>query len=339
MPDLDLDSLLAPLEGESPCGADLEYDPAFAALEEAGQGKPERQFGDKVFPAEPPDWPVVHEQALALAQRTRDIRVAMWLLRSGARTRGLVAGLQGLKLVCGLIDRYWDHVHPMLDASDNNDPTARLSALAPLTHAAAGLADLRAAGLTPTRGSITLREVELAFGRAEPVGSEPVPSEEGATQAVAAAIGQAPLLGELMLAAEGELQNLNSRIDANVGSAEGVDFKPVLRLAQTATLAARKVVGTGDESGAIDEATAGGDGVAVSAAVRSAPGTIASREDAVKTLDRVCDWLERNEPTNPAPLLIRRAQRLMTMNFLEIMRDLAPGGVDEVEKLAGITNQ
>src|SRR5437762_2056422 len=129
MADLDVESLLAPLEGDTPCGPDIEYDPAFLALEEVGAGRPERQYGDSIIPAEPPDWPAVYRQALELAGRTRDLRIAVWLVRSGARVNAMRGGLQGLQLVTGLIERYWDYVHPMLDASDNNDPTARLSAL------------------------------------------------------------------------------------------------------------------------------------------------------------------------------------------------------------------
>jgi type VI secretion system protein ImpA len=49
----------------------------------------------------------------------------------------------------------------------------------------------------------------------------------------------------------------------------------------------------------------------------------------------VCEWLERNEPSNPAPLLIRRSQRLMTKSFIDIIRDLVPDGLSQVEKLAG----
>ena len=64
-------------------------------------------------------------------------------------------------------------------------------------------------------------------------------------------------------------------------------------------------------------------------------GSIATRDDALKALDRVCEWIERHEPTNPAPLLIRRAKRLMTKNFMDIIRDLAPDGVSQVELIAG----
>ena len=92
-----LESLLAPLAADAPCGPDLEYDPAFQAMLDAGAGKPERQYGDKVYPAEPPDWPLVHEQALQLAARTRDLRVAVWLARSSARLHGLVGAVDGLQ--------------------------------------------------------------------------------------------------------------------------------------------------------------------------------------------------------------------------------------------------
>src|SRR5688500_9025162 len=75
MPDfaLDVEALLNPISGASPSGDDLAYDAQFASLEQAGAGKPESQYGDKVFPAEPPDWPAVYEHATALAQRTRDL--------------------------------------------------------------------------------------------------------------------------------------------------------------------------------------------------------------------------------------------------------------------------
>ncbi|WP_425570337.1 ImpA family type VI secretion system protein, partial [Pigmentiphaga soli] len=69
--------------------------------------------------------------------------------------------------------------------------------------------------------------------------------------------------------------------------------------------------------------------------VRSAPGTIASRQDALRALDLVCEYLERHEPTNPAPLLIRRACSLMDKGFLEIVRELAPDGLRQVEVIVG----
>jgi type VI secretion system protein ImpA len=45
------------------------------------------------------------------------------------------------------------------------------------------------------------------------------------------------------------------------------------------------------------------------------PQSIESREDAIKALQAICAYLERSEPTNPAQLLLRRAERLIDKSF------------------------
>ncbi len=52
-------------------------------------------------------------------------------------------------------------------------------------------------------------------------------------------------------------------------------------------------------------------------------------------LDILCQYLEKNEPTNPVQILLRRAQRMMQMDFLELLRDMAPDGLDQAEKVVG----
>src|SRR5439155_26993567 len=64
-------------------------------------------------------------------------------------------------------------------------------------------------------------------------------------------------------------------------------------------------------------------------------GEIRSRDDALRMLELVCSYLELHEPSNPAPLFIRRAQRLIKKSFLEIVRDLMPDSLSQLEKLAG----
>jgi type VI secretion system protein ImpA len=68
-------------------------------------------------------------------------------------------------------------------------------------------------------------------------------------------------------------------------------------------------------------------------------GKLASRADAKKMLEQVCAYLEQAEPAHPAPLLIRRAMRLLDMSFMEIMRELTPDAVGEIEKLGGIREE
>jgi type VI secretion system protein ImpA len=326
MPDVELESLLSPLAADAPCGADLEYDPAFLALLEAGTAKTSQQYGDTIIPPQDPDWPSVLELARQLAGRTRDLRVAVWLTRSGARLNGLAGAVRGLQLVQGLVERHWDHVHPVLDRSDHDDPTARVNALMPLVHVDAGLADLRAASLTGKRGAVTLRDIELALGRAEPFKGEPVPTEEGVMQGVVAVVGASPELAEQMQAAFAAVQGLATALEQRLEATQTPDFTPLKKLLQRVAEAGQHSTG---KLGTAPDASAASAG-------KSVPfGAITSREDAIRALESVCEWIERNEPSNPAPLLIRRSQRLMTKNFIEIIRDLVPEGVNQIEKLAG----
>ncbi|SEL35869.1 type VI secretion system protein ImpA [Roseateles sp. YR242] len=339
MADIDLDQLLTPLQDDAPCGADLEYDPAFLALQSAAEGKPEQQYGDTVIPAEEPDWIKVWDQALSLAERTRDLRVAVLLVRSGARLKGYQAALQGLSLVQGLLERHWDHVHPQLDASDGNDPTMRMNALLPLS-SDAGLADVRAASLTGQRGGPRVRDVELAFGNADPMANESAPSPQGLLDGLGALAANDEAFLERLQAGVAHVQAISGAIEQHLGAAQGPDFGPLLRVLKPLALVAAQL-GGGTVPAADDESAAGegADTPGVSASRVAVPaGVIASREDAMRALQRVCDWIELNEPSNPAPLLIRRAQRLMSKSFMDIIRDLVPDGLSEIERLAGRTD-
>lgn len=331
----EVEPLLQDLPGDAPSGPELDFDPDFQALERAGAGTPERQYGDKVFPAEPPDWPQVYELALGLAQRTRDVRLAVWLTRAGARLHGLGSAVRGLQLCQGLLERHWAGVHPQLDASDNNDPTMRMNALAPLGVADAVLADLRAAGLAPLRGSMTLRELELGLGKAEPYGEEARPTEAGVLQGLAALCESHPETGETLKAAAAAAQAIQAACESQVGSA-APNLAPLLKLLAAGTEALDKLAPGAAPAG--DEAMAGADAAALvgnGAVAVGGGGVLRSRADAVRELERICEWLERNEPSHPAPLLLRRAQRLMNMTFIEIIQDMAPGGIDQVQTIAG----
>ena len=329
---LPVEDLLASLGDDAPCGADLEYDPAFLALEEAARGKPEQQFGDTVIAALEPDWRVVHEQACDLARRTRDLRVAVLLARAGARLHGVLAYASALSLIAGLLERHWDHVFPLLDADDNNDPTMRLNALAPLVDADGGLADLRAAVIGTDRPPLTVRQIELATGKADPRPGENVPTLDGVVKGVQTAEAQSAGTAAALKQVHAEVVRIETLLGDKVGAAQGPELRPLRVLAHTLSNVASQAEGqAAGEMSTNDGAAPGAPGPAL----RGTPGTLQTREDVVRSLDRACEWLERHEPTNPAPLLIRRAQRLMGKSFLEIIRDLAPAGIDQIENIAG----
>lgn len=342
MASFDVDALLVPLSGDHPCGdADLEYDDTFLMLEEAARGRPEQQYGDTVIPAEDPDWARMRGLALTLFGRTRDLRVAMHLIRAGLRTEGLGALADGLRLLHGLLADHWEAVWPRLDADDGNDPFARLNALAPLNDPTTVLADVRAARLPGDRTGVTGRMLELASGRAQADAGESVPVAASLAGVLRQGEAQHPGLIAGLGGLPAAVDALDALLSARVG-ADAPEFKPLRQVARALADATQAAVGGGEGAPAGEMAAAAGvpgaaGGPVAVAAAAGVPGAIASRDDAIRTLERVCEWIERHEPSNPAPLLIRRAQRLMRKNFFEIIRDLAPDGLDAVERIAGIS--
>ena len=45
------------------------------------------------------------------------------------------------------------------------------------------------------------------------------------------------------------------------------------------------------------------------------------------------------EPSSPLPILLKRAKRLVGADFMEIINDLAPSGVDNVKLIGGVTEE
>jgi type VI secretion system protein ImpA len=123
------------------------------------------------------------------------------------------------------------------------------------------------------------------------------------------------------------VESIETILTDKVGSSQTVGFAPITdMLKDLARILSAQLVrrGVGEA-----EAQAG------ASATASAIGEIRSREDVVRILEKACDYFQRNEPSSPVPMLLRRAQRLLSKDFLEIVRDLAPSGVQEVEKLRG----
>lgn len=66
------------------------------------------------------------------------------------------------------------------------------------------------------------------------------------------------------------------------------------------------------------------------------PDRIDSRDDVVKCLDLVIAFYDRTEPSSPIPHLAQRVRRMVHMDFMELMEDLAPSGLKEFRLLAGV---
>jgi type VI secretion system protein ImpA len=241
---------------------------------------------------------------------------------------------RGVDFVRELLSRYWADIHPLLDAEDNNDPTVRLNTLsaleAPKGAAAAEtlLRDLRDAALFPPtpRGKVTVRDLLVIDGRL-PAG-ETAPSEVEVDDALRAAVAADPDIAGAAARSVEAVRQLRSVVAEHVGSELAPDVSAVLdMLSPVAHRMARLFGQTAGEEAGVDVVEGGGPGFG---------GSIRGRDDVLRAIDAICAYLERTEPANPAPLLLRRAQRLLNKSFVELIADLAPDGVAQVKLIAGL---
>ncbi|RMS51431.1 hypothetical protein ALP65_00209 [Pseudomonas aeruginosa] len=231
---LDVPVLLAAVSPDSPCGDDLEYDAAFLELERIAQGQPERQMGDAVLPAEPPEWPRVRALASELFGRSKDLRVANLLLQSNVALDGLDGLADGLLLVRELLGQYWDGVYPLLDADDDNDPTFRINALTglvaePLLQLVWAIPLVRSRAFGPVNLRAALNAAGLQRFASETLSPEQI--------AGAFADADADALAATRRALEGALEHalaIESGVAERVGSAQGLDLGPLRQLLRQA---------------------------------------------------------------------------------------------------------
>jgi len=348
---IDTELLLQPVSAAQPAGENLEYLPEFAALERAAEGRPERQMGSAVVPGEPPNHARVIELASELLRRSKDLRIAVKLVRSLLETSGLAGMAAGVALIRGLLERYWETLHPEFDP-DDRDATMRMAALAALA-APPLVAVLRAAPLlkSPRFGPISLRDVQSASGEL----AQPPINPELDQDVIAGSFREADpgmlreLLGVLQVT-RADLAAIRSTLESGPG-ASPPDFSPLDRVLYQAGAFVRPYVEPGENAGpsAANELTSVGDEAGgppsvgrASGSVReraAVPGQIRSRDDVVRLLDRICEYYAANEPSSPLPLLLQRCRRLAALSFLDIVKDMAPEALSQVQIIAGKTEE
>lgn len=348
---IDVQKLLAPVSGESPVGADLTYDPSMREIEELAAGKPEQQVGDMVVPGEDPNWKQLKDQCLEALTRTKDLRIALHLMMAALKLDG-VAGLRdGLGLIRGMLETYWEKVWPQPDPEDGNDPMPRVNLITTLTEPTrfggpvtiySRLRELPLSA-SPMLGRFGLKDLEVASGEA-PAPTDPnVPKIEQKT--IDAAFEDTPLeyLQGNLTAIEQSMEHakaIDGFLTKTVGSGKSISFKDLegaLKKLKTQTVnyLAKRGVGTAEAAGGDG---AGGAVGAVGGGVGTGPisGDVRTPADVIKLIDKICAYYERNEPSSPIPLLLKRAQRLVSKNFLEVIKELTPDTLRAIEALGGI---
>ena len=345
---IDIPSLSEPISPDSPSGPDLEYDPGFVGLEEAARREPEQQFGDTIVAAEEPDWEAVRDLALELLSRSKDLRAATYLVQALVQGEGMAGLSQGLALIRALLEGFWDTLHPQLDPDDDLDPTARVNIVASLCDPQQVLAPVRSAPMVrvPGLGGISHRDLQIAKGEL------PQPAEVEETlslDSIEVAVRDVELsaLQEMASSAADAVRDtvaIEQLVTEKVGVASSVGLDPLKEiLAEIRTFleeqlearGAGQIEGAeGDEEGVgtIDGANGGGEKKRLS-------GEITSTRDVTEALDKIIAYYTTNEPSSPVPLLLKRAKRLVSSGFMEILRDIAPDAIAQAERVTGAQSE
>jgi len=348
---MDLTSLLQNHGDDAPSGENLEYDPAFIALEIAAQPGEERQVGDSIIVAEEPDFAEVISLSEDVMQRSHDLRAGVFVAYALLQTKGFPGLAEATGYLRGCLEQWWETCHPELDADDDDDPTMRINAVRGLADANTILRGVRLAPMTESRafGRISLRDFQIAEGEIPaPAGMDNIP-EMGQISAAFKDTGDEKLT-ELRTAAEAifaDIKAINAVFDDKT-PAMGPDLGPLEKLLKqvlsrfSASGVGGAVAATADDaqddsgpSGGHAAAPSGGSGPVMA----SVAGAINGQQDVRNTLDRLLAWYEKSEPSSPVPILLARAKRLVGADFYTIIKDIAPDGRENVKTVGGLKDE
>jgi type VI secretion system protein ImpA len=113
------DDLLNPIAGDNPCGESLRYAAIYDKIKEARREEDDAPQGEWQHERKTADFPSVIKMAgEALATKTKDIQLAVWLTEALYKTESFAGLRAGLGLIRGLIEQFWDNLYPEIEDGD-----------------------------------------------------------------------------------------------------------------------------------------------------------------------------------------------------------------------------
>ncbi|MBY4897544.1 type VI secretion system protein TssA [Cupriavidus sp. AU9028] len=354
MATLPFDRLLQPIAGADPCGEDLLFSAEFDRIQEARRfDDPSLDQGEWVTELKEADWRLVVElSSQLLAERTKDLRLAVWLTEALARTRGFAGLADGYTLCARLCESFWDRLHPRADDDDLEVRTGSVAWLAARSRALIREIPL----VDETAGGYGYVDWEVATALTEAIRRDPDHADElsqgkvtqdafeAARKATAAGV-HAGLLQDVV-GCQQALSRLADVLDARAG-----DDSPTFRQAREALEAVRALLerfvgkplgGAGQQK----EGDAMGHAAMMKTAVAAVPaesaavggGPIRNRQQALAQLREVADFFRRTEPHSPVAYLAARAAKWGEMPLHAWLRTVVKDDatLSQIEELLGV---
>ncbi|HTB15856.1 MAG TPA: type VI secretion system protein TssA [Bryobacteraceae bacterium] len=116
---IDIPALLLPIPGESPSGSDLRYHAVTEKIKEARRQEEDISQGVWKHEIKTANYPLALKLSTeALTKQSKDLQVAAWVTEALANLEGYNGLRQGLELIRGLLENFWDSVYPQIDDGD-----------------------------------------------------------------------------------------------------------------------------------------------------------------------------------------------------------------------------
>jgi type VI secretion system protein ImpA len=330
-PVINLEQLLSPIPGDNPCGENLIYAGLYDQLREARRADDSRlSQGEWERDSKAADWRLVENLATeALAAKTKDLQVCAWLIEALVKNHGFVGLRDGLQLMGGLMERYWEGVFPEIDGGDLEGRANTVSFMEGRT--ALGLREVPLTG-NPAGANYSYLQFEEARKIEIPDDAENLSGDE--LDRIAQLRETAALEGKttseqwrmaknasnrafyegihaVLNQCLDEFKNLDRTIDEKFGAQAPAMSALKKSLEEIGSLAERllkeKRVLEPDEAGQT-EATAGLAGeITQDGYGPPIGGPIRTRREALKRLAEVSDYFRQTEPHSPVSYLVQRA--------------------------------
>lgn len=301
------EQLLNPISPDAPSGADLAFSSELDAIAEARRfDDPSLDQGEWVTELKEADWDFVVRRCAALLQeKSKDLRLAVWLAEAGAKTAGLHGLGEGFKLLAGLCREYWERgLYPESDGNDHDQRIGNLSWILARTPSL-----LREIPLTEGRGSAySALDFDVARKQAgQDSGGARLADMEAARRNNSPQFNAALSAdAQTCLAALRELEQVaDQRLGADSPGFSAAR-EALQNLQRTLPAPAAAPVSHSDPAAAANSAPAE---AAAIAAPSAAPGELQTRAQALAQLRAVAAFFRRTEPHSPVAYLAERAAR------------------------------
>jgi type VI secretion system protein ImpA len=361
---IDIAALLAPVSEEAPAGSDPRSDKQSDSLyyrvkDARNAARSEERGAVETGAATPEEWNTVVSEAIELLSTVgKDLEVAAWLVEALVRTEGFAGLRDGLKVIKGIAQNYWETCFPELD---EDGIEGKVTAVAGLSGSGAVGTLIQPIRLLPiTRGELAsyslwnyeqateIQKITDADRRQARIDAGAVPMEkfmQSVAETPASVFASTVGLIDECLAALGEM---SAAFDAVAGN-EAPPVSALRELLQQAGasirfFAADKLAAFGADEPAVaqDAAPEAADGAGTAAPAAAAPRVdgYASRNEALGELARIAGFFRKTEPHSPISYTLDDAIRRARLTLPELLTELAedPSHVQRILLAAGIKN-